>query len=142
MTWSSIDKKMHSHTIRLFGEWKSMIKTDWESCFTWPFVLYRFHCDHCRTVWLLCEIIIHGHSDGLSTFLISTSTFSSSASQFTVCSLFSALFFGMQDEKLYRSVRITHKPMRKVRNKNTKQKLSVESKCTLMVYSVHRPHFR
>lgn len=61
MTWSSFDKNSHR---------EKHDKANRESCFSWPFVLYRFHRDH--WCWLLCEIIIRGYSDGLSTFLVYT----------------------------------------------------------------------
>lgn len=109
------------------GEWKHD-KTNWESCFTWPFVLYRFHCIMIIAAvrcgfWLLREIISHPRStlrrlcvNNFSFLLLLFSSFASaSATQFTVYSLFfGSFYFGMQDKAAV-SLGFTHKPMRKVK---------------------------
>lgn len=135
MTWSSNDEKI------AYPHWK-LDKTNWESCFTWPFVLYRFHCDHCRTV--LAAVWNH-HPRSLRRFVNISHFylyfFCFCFTIYSICSLF-WLFFGSFSYarwiNLSRLVRITYKPIAKSEKSNTKQKLSVESKCTLMcLYTGH-----
>lgn len=130
--------------------------TNWESCFTWPFVLYRFHCE-----WSLpspyydvvfggcgcccCCSNVKSSSSTVNSqtvclcqqFLISTSTFfsssSASASLFTVYSLFLALFILVCKIKRFGIVRYylqAHAKSEKIPHKT--ENYLVESKCTFI----------
>lgn len=129
--WSKLVKEKYD------GNNQNVIKCDWESCFTWPFVYARVHLLESTAIWFGCceKTNNHGQFSRLSTCLVFASLFNTHL--FLAHFVFSfVFFFRLRDECCDDSRKSNFETWRETKTYSAiyikMLTTIVESKCTFM----------